>query len=112
MSMKADDPLVHQQLQYLATQGRKSVQAKVVVVVASAWDPDRKAKSNLVTFDTDGDDNTMQEKMATLTEVLAVALGNVIANSTLELILRDKKTGEELDPMKMTFGRTVGEVDP
>ena len=47
-----------------------------------------------------------------LAEALAVALGNVIANSTLELILRDKKTGEELDPMKMTFGRTVGEVDP
>jgi hypothetical protein len=110
--MKADDPITHQQLQHLATQGRKAVGARVVVLVASAYDEERKAKSNLVCFDCDREqDPTMAEQMATLAEVLALALGNVLRDGSMELILRNKETGETYDPMAKAFGRTMGEVD-
>ena len=111
--MKADDPVTHQQLQHLATQGRKAVGASIVVLVASAYDEERKAKSNLVCFDADPEkDPTTSEKMATLAEVLSLALGNVLQGGGMELVLRNKKTGETYDPMAKAFGHTIGEIDP
>jgi hypothetical protein len=111
--MKADDPITHQQLQHLATQGRKAVGASIVVLVASAYDEERKAKSNLVCFDSDPDqDPTTSEQMATLAETLTLALGNVLQGGGMELVLRNKKTGETYDPMAKAFGHTIGEIDP
>lgn len=112
--MKASDPVLHQQLGYLADSGRKSIGgATAMLVLTSFYDEEEKANANMMACAVADDINAGEEQVDLMIRTLVLSLGNLLSQSThLEVVLRDKRDGTELDDiMKKTHGATALGVD-
>lgn len=97
--MKISDPLLHEQLHHVANTGRKAISAKTFIVLAGVYDEDAECNASILAFCLEGEDKMPgEDQLSEIIDITSKCLSNVLTQSThLELILRDKRTGEEID---------------
>lgn len=107
--MNPNDPLIHEQLNHLVTQGRKAVVADVAILVVKGYDPEEMASVTMMVSDTRGTSKNDTHEIAVIMDTLFKGIDNVlkVTNKKLHLILRDSDTGEEFDVNENAFGHTV-----
>jgi len=107
--MNASDELLHEQLHHLVEQGRKAVVADLCVLVAKGYDDEVKANASMVVFSVRNmEEKTDQEATQEVLLALGQAMDSILVSySDMEVILRDKKTGDEFRPGQQSFGHRV-----
>ena len=111
--MKADDPITHQQMMEYAKRGRQAVAADYFVAIAKGHDEDRDATGHLMVYAARDENESERDKTAELIDCITIALTNVLDHyTTLEVVIRNKKTGESINPGGKHFGRRAMETKP
>lgn len=112
--MKASDETIHQQLAHICNAGRKAIGSEVMVVITSFHDEEKDANAVLLLYGcSDELVESGQEAMTVeVMETMFRGVNNILkAHTKLELILRDKESGQEFRPGDNTFGHYSVEVE-
>jgi len=111
--MNPQDPLVHEQLTHLVEQGRKAVVADVAILIVKGFDTTVGAPVVMLVSDTKNQQDDDAHEMAVVIDALFKGVDNLLKAATkdVELIIRNKLTGEEMTLNENNFGHTVVKID-
>ena len=111
--MNPKDPLIHEQLVHLVTQGRKAVVADVAILIVKGKDPEVGASVTMLVSDTRYPSDNESHELAVVIDALFKGIDNLLkaTGKDMKLVLRDTKTGKDFDVNENAFGHTVVKME-
>jgi len=89
------DPALSEQMVYLATMSRKALGAELVVIVAQIREKETDRIGSIIAYD-EADDVPERPVLYEVSQLLLKAASTILSTQTdIELVLRNKKTGDE-----------------
>ena len=109
--MKANDPVLQEQLHHLVHTGRKSINAKTMIVATSFHDEEVDALATMAVFSTQDENDDSVDQLQDIINVMSRTLNSFLHEySSLQVVLVCKETGEKFPVGEGSFGQHVAEL--